>query len=51
MKEIIAVFRTHIFLMNKCVPLNGDNIFHAYGPITEIVKSYEIKIPRITNDV
>ena len=31
----------YLFLMNKCMSLSGDNIFHAYGPIMGLVKSYE----------
>ena len=27
--------------MKKYMALNGDNIFHTYGPTLEIAKSYE----------
>ena len=40
MKEVILV-HIYLFLMNKCTAVNGYNIFHTYGPVIEIVKSYE----------
>ena len=33
--------RIYLFWMNKCMALNGDNIFDTYGLIIEIMKSYE----------
>ena len=28
-------------MMNKCMALNGHNIFDTYGPVMKIVKNYE----------
>ena len=40
-RNYTGVMHTYLFFMNKYMALNGYNIYHTYGPVIEIVKSYE----------